>query len=207
MPTKKRTQKKTKRKGAAKTVKRRVTKAERRRAFLTTVTMIIILAAGIYIGMNYADRQTIYTYANVTPYFTNATFDVSAILGNDYTEVTPSIDYVTLMFSSDCYVLMFDVTDDQAFSINNGLEGVIRPRPMPHDVIKEVLDNFGISVLAARIDRFKDDVYYAKLLMQRGENVLDLDVRPSDATAISVRTGNPIYVKTSILRNQGYYIC
>ncbi len=125
----------------------------------------------------------------------------------EFIEVKPSLVSNELSLYSDCYVLSFRITQDQAYSIRNGLENNINLRPMTHDLIKDVFENYGIHVLYAQIDRVKDDIYYATIFMQENGSVLELDSRPSDAVAISVRTKTPFYIKKSILEEYGEKVC
>lgn len=124
-----------------------------------------------------------------------------------FTAVEPRIDGSQLSFSSDCYALSFGITEDQAYSIFRGLQKSIDERPLTHDTIKDVFEDFNIDVKSARIDDKRDGIYTARLLLVRGNKVLDIDVRPSDATAIAIRESVPIYIKTSILEQDGTKSC
>ena len=139
--------------------------------------------------------------------FTRIEFPVDFPDKDSYTQVIPSINSNILSLSSECHILSFGITQDQAFSIYRGIGGIIDTRPLTHDTIKDMLDNFGIGVLSTRIDNSRDGIYTARLLMKYGKQVLDLDLRPSDATAISVRYGTPMYVRTDILEADGLYVC
>ncbi|MEM7819250.1 MAG: bifunctional nuclease family protein [Candidatus Aenigmatarchaeota archaeon] len=127
----------------------------------------------------------------------------------DTTNLVPvnvTINFVTLSFINDCYQISFDVTEDQAYSIARGMEKSLSPRPLTHDIIKDIIDNFGIEILFISIDRYENEIYYARMLMRQGNKVLNLDLRPSDATALSLRLGIPIYLNKDLLKN-AEYIC
>ncbi len=113
----------------------------------------------------------------------------------------------TVFLSSECYTVFFDITEDQAYSVARGLEGVIGVRPLTHDLMKDVMDNFGVQITNIMIDRFEDNIYYATIYMRQGNKILEIDARPSDSIALSVRTGVPIYFKESILQQRGVYTC
>jgi len=106
-----------------------------------------------------------------------------------------------------CYLISFQVTDDQAFSISHGLGNTIGARPLTHDILKDVIDDFGIKILGMRIERFGEDIYYARMFAQQADKVLDIDMRPSDAIALSVRTKNTLYINQTMLKEKGDNIC
>jgi hypothetical protein len=82
----------------------------------------------------------------------------------------------------------------EAQSIAMALQGVITQRPMTHDLLKTVCENLGASLRSVEINDIHDGTYYARLniLTLSGECVLDS--RPSDAIALALRTGSPIFI-------------
>jgi bifunctional DNase/RNase len=72
-------------------------------------------------------------------------------------------------------------------------------RPMTHDLIKNILDRLGGAVDRAVVDDFWNTVYYAKLYIRNGSEEIEIDARPSDAIAIAIRFGAPIFVAEGIL--------
>lgn len=124
-----------------------------------------------------------------------------------FARVEARINDTTVHLSDGCYTVSFDVTQDQAYSIARGLEGTIGPRPLTHEIMKDILDNFDIKVMQVRIDRYENEVYYATIYMRRGDSALELDARPSDSIAISTRMNVPIYFKTDILQARGVNEC
>jgi hypothetical protein len=117
------------------------------------------------------------------------------------------INLTTVHLAGGCYEVTFDVTEDQAYSIARGLEKATGPRPLTHDIFRDVIDTFGIEVLDVRIDRYENDIYYATIYMQQGSRILQLDARPSDSIAIAIRTGVPVYFREDLLESRGTYIC
>jgi bifunctional DNase/RNase len=100
-----------------------------------------------------------------------------------------------------------EISDTQALSIKQGLEKTIDKRPLTQDIMKDIFDNFDIEVLMVRIDAFSDGIYYARIIIQQGDKVLDIDSRPSDAAALAVRSSLPVYVKNELLSTYGENIC
>jgi bifunctional DNase/RNase len=58
-----------------------------------------------------------------------------------------------------------------------------------------------------KITEVKNNTFFGKLILRQNGKILSLDSRPSDATAIAVRTNSPIYVKTELLKEFGKKIC
>ena len=91
----------------------------------------------------------------------------------------------------------------QAQSIAMQLEGVSPPRPMTHDLIKEILDSAGIEFKKVLIRDLKGSTYYALIFLRSGGRDLQVDSRPSDAIALAVRFHRPIFVSRSLLAENG----
>jgi uncharacterized protein len=88
----------------------------------------------------------------------------------------------------------------EATQIEIALEKVHVPRPMSHDLMKSILDRFGLELKEAHIYDIIDSTFHAKLLMGRtGQEIVEVDARPSDAIALSLRTGTPILVAEHII--------
>ena len=106
-----------------------------------------------------------------------------------------------------CYQLIAYTEPTQAYSIMKGLEGKIDFRPNTHDLIKSIFDELGIKVLLVKIVDLRNNTFIGEMIIQQGNKIINLDSRPSDATAIAVRYGIPIYIKTKLLKENGEYIC
>ncbi len=88
----------------------------------------------------------------------------------------------------------------EADAISRGLEDVATPRPMTHDLMKEILDTFQVALNRVVICDLKDNTFYAHLyLLVDGQEVI-VDSRPSDAIALAVRTHSPIFVSETVLK-------
>ena len=116
--------------------------------------------------------------------------------------VSPSVIYLT----SGCRQLAMVTTESQTYSIQNGLEKKIDFRPTTHDVFKDLVENFAMTVKAVKIESLEDSTYYSKLYIQQGNRLLGLDSKPSDSIAVAVRFDAPVYVKSEIM-SQGENIC
>jgi len=83
----------------------------------------------------------------------------------------------------------------EAQSIALEMEGIKPPRPLTHDLIKNIITSFGAELSDIIIDELRDGTFYAKLTV---DSQL-IDSRPSDAIALAVRYGVQIYVATSVM--------
>ncbi len=87
----------------------------------------------------------------------------------------------------------------EANAIAVGLEKVALPRPMTHDLIKNILDELGMKLLRIEVTDIRDSTYYASLYLESNGKTIVLDSRPSDAMAIALRTGAPIMVRDTVM--------
>ena len=91
----------------------------------------------------------------------------------------------------------------EATAIAFAQQGVVPPRPLTHDLLKDVLDATGNTLDEVRITEVKDGVFFATLVF--GENRV-VSARPSDAVALAVRTGAPIFGAEDLLDEVGIEI-
>ena len=95
--------------------------------------------------------------------------------------------------------IVFYIDPGVGAAINASLSGQIPPRPLTHDLYLLTLEAFGAKVSRAVIVRMENDVYYARLILE-AENeimerkIIELDARPSDCLALVARCGAPFYV-------------
>lgn len=91
----------------------------------------------------------------------------------------------------------------EAQSIALELEGIKPPRPLTHDLLKEIVETFGYSVNYILINELKDSTFYAKIKFDSA-NLEEIDARPSDAIAIALKFSAPIYVNSEIMDEVGF---
>lgn len=87
----------------------------------------------------------------------------------------------------------------EAQAIALEIEGFKPLRPLTHDLMKQVIDNLGATVLEIIVDELRDNTFYAKIILEVSGFTNEIDSRPSDAIALAVRTQSPIYVADSVL--------
>lgn len=91
----------------------------------------------------------------------------------------------------------------EATSIAYVQQGVVPPRPLTHDLLKDVIDGVGRTLEAVRVTRLDEGVFYAELDLGDGAVV---SARPSDAIALALRTSSPIDVADEVLDEAGVLI-
>lgn len=84
-------------------------------------------------------------------------------------------------------------------AIRLALEGVMPPRPLSHDLIRNLTEQLGLKISKVVVTDVKNNTYYASLHLSGKPSELTVDARPSDAIALAVRTGSPIYVAQDVL--------
>ena len=91
----------------------------------------------------------------------------------------------------------------EAQAIALELEKIQPPRPMTHDLLRDLLDQVGGDVVAVIISELRDGTFYARVRFVHEGEELELDSRPSDAVALAVRVDSPIYVSEQVLAEAG----
>jgi uncharacterized protein len=86
------------------------------------------------------------------------------------------------------------------------LENLDPPRPLTHDLFKKLADQFNIVISEVMIYKLEEGVFFAKLICSNGETEYSIDSRTSDAVAIALRFGCPIFITEEILDKAGITI-
>lgn len=94
----------------------------------------------------------------------------------------------------------------EATAIALAMQGVEPPRPMTHDLFKNVLEELRIRLEKIEITDLVDGTYYALLHLSRNGSTHEISSRPSDAIALAVRTSVPIFVTESVLEEASVVI-
>lgn len=94
----------------------------------------------------------------------------------------------------------------EAQSIAMRLENVIPPRPMSHDLVVSMFHAFGIALDEVLIYSFNEGVFMSRLKLSTNDTNLELESRTSDAIALALRTGSPIYTTPEVLNKTGFLI-
>jgi bifunctional DNase/RNase len=84
--------------------------------------------------------------------------------------------------------------------------GVTPPRPLTHDLFKDVVDALGATLTAVELTELKEGVFYAELVFATTTGECRVSARPSDSIALAIRTGSPIFGSEELLAEAGIEI-
>lgn len=87
----------------------------------------------------------------------------------------------------------------EAYAIDRRTKGIAVQRPLTHDLIERVIDEVDCQLEQIVISELRDSTFYAKLILRRNGELLEVDSRPSDAIAVGAGTAVPIFVDESVL--------
>jgi hypothetical protein len=94
----------------------------------------------------------------------------------------------------------------EADAIARKLRGAAAPRPLSHDLLWSVISVLGASVESVIIDGLKDDTFYGEIILNTSQGRTAIDSRPSDALALAVRAGAPIFAEDTVLDEAGLLV-
>lgn len=113
----------------------------------------------------------------------------------------------TLILGRNCTAIIADTSVERAEAIAAALANSSFERPRTYDSWMQVLKSFNITLEAVQLQRFDGEHYFADAIFRTRDKALRLDVMPSDAVALAVRMGAPIYVNATLLQEVGRDIC
>ncbi len=108
---------------------------------------------------------------------------------------------VILKGVADSAILPIWVGIYEANAIALEIEKVQTPRPMTHDLVRNVLLGVNATVKKVVVTELKDDTFYALIWLERNGTTISIDSRPSDALALALSTDDPIFVDDSVLKS------
>jgi len=104
--------------------------------------------------------------------------------------------------AADRYLLIW-VGSSEAGSIAMALQGVAPPRPLSHDLLVSLMERFEARVTSVLVSKLIEDTFYAVISGESVGGTFSLDARPSDAIALALRAGAPIYADSEVLEKAG----
>ena len=128
------------------------------------------------------------------------------VLGITYSQVQQGAYALVLEQVGGPYRIPVVVGVSEAQAIAVRLEKIAPPRPMPHDIMVSMIHGFGISLDEVFIYEFNNGVFLSELRFSNDDRSVAIDSRTSDAIALSLRTGAPIYTTREILEQTGFII-
>jgi uncharacterized protein len=91
----------------------------------------------------------------------------------------------------------------EATAIAFAIDGVVTPRPMTHDLMKNLLDDLGATVERIVVTDLSEGTFYAEIHLQLGDKAHQVSSRPSDALALALRVGCPIFAEQAVVDEAG----
>jgi bifunctional DNase/RNase len=94
----------------------------------------------------------------------------------------------------------------EAAAIALSLQGVVTPRPMTHDLIKNILDDLTVEVSRIVVTELRESTFFATIELSREAATFEISSRPSDAIALAVRMAVPIFASEEVLEEASILI-
>lgn len=91
----------------------------------------------------------------------------------------------------------------EAEALTLSLRGASAPRPLTHDLLKNMIEALGATVSHIVINALRDEIFYATIVLDQDGTVIEVDARPSDAINLAVRTNGAIFVAEEVLKEAG----
>ena len=95
---------------------------------------------------------------------------------------------------------------EEATAIARAIQGVEPPRPLTHDLVRDLLGALDVHIEAIVITELRDAIFYAEIRMRQNGQPVVVSSRPSDAIAIAVRTGTTIFASEALLDAEAYVL-
>jgi bifunctional DNase/RNase len=114
-------------------------------------------------------------------------------------ELPANTPVVLLREQSGERVLPIYIGPEEAKAIAVALEGMVMPRPMTHDLLRDVLGAMGATLTRVTVTELRDRTFYAELELRQDGRTFRVSSRPSDAIALAVRVDAPIYAAEDVL--------
>lgn len=94
----------------------------------------------------------------------------------------------------------------EATAIAFAIQGIDVPRPMTHDLMKELVEQLGATVARVVVTEVRDRTYYAEIHLDLAGRHVEVSSRPSDAVALAARTGSPLFVADELMESAGVLV-
>lgn len=98
------------------------------------------------------------------------------------------------------------IGEPEAVAIECAVRGVPAPRPLTHDLLRDVLEVLGAELERIVVTELRESTYYAELHLQTEHGSKVISARPSDAVALALRTGSPLFVDDELMDDEGRLI-
>lgn len=126
------------------------------------------------------------------------------VMGLSYSQIQAGAYALILAQVGGPYRIPVVIGAAEAQSIALKMESITPPRPMTHDIFVSFAHAFGVKLLEVFIYKFEDGIFSSEMTFTDGERTVSIDSRTSDAIAIAMRTGAPIFTTPEILDETGF---
>lgn len=126
------------------------------------------------------------------------------VMGLSYSEIQAGAYALILAQVGGPYRIPVVIGAAEAQSIALKMESITPPRPMTHDIFVSFAHAFGVKLIEVFIYKFEDGIFSSEMTFTDGERTVTIDSRTSDAIAIAMRTGAPIFTTPDILDETGF---
>jgi uncharacterized protein len=97
--------------------------------------------------------------------------------------------------------IFIGVPEAQAIALT--MQNIETPRPMTHDLMKNLLEEVGAQVERITVTELREGTFFAEIVLSSRGEVRSVSSRPSDAIALAIRIGSPIYAEEDVLEEAG----
>ena len=101
-------------------------------------------------------------------------------------------------------MLLIWIASPEASAIQLTLKGESVPRPMTHDLMKNIIESLQAEVASVCVHSMKDSTFFGQITLEATGQTLEIDARPSDAIALALRFEAPIYVAEEVIEEHGF---
>ena len=101
-------------------------------------------------------------------------------------------------------MLLIWIASPEASAIQLTLKGESVPRPMTHDLMKNIIESLQAEVASVCVHSMKDSTFFGQITLEATGQTLEIDARPSDAIALALRLEAPIYVTEEVIEEHGF---
>ena len=126
------------------------------------------------------------------------------VMGLSYSQIQTGAYALILAQVGGPYRIPVVIGAAEAQSIAIKMESITPPRPMTHDIFVSFAHAFGVKLVEVFIYRFEDGIFSSEMTFSDGGRTITIDSRTSDAIAIAMRTGAPIFTTPEILDETGF---
>lgn len=128
------------------------------------------------------------------------------VLGISYSQIQSGAYALILAQVGGAYRIPVVIGASEAQSIALRMENITPPRPLTHDLFVSFAHAFGVTLKEVFIYKFEDGIFSSEMTFQDGERTIAIDSRTSDAIAIAMRTGAPIFTTSEIVEETGFLL-